>query len=114
MANDIIKSFVQKQTTPISIGVPKQRTQETQPSAPAVEPAAPIQSTAAEAPKQENSTPARRPGRPKQEVDKVKMSLYIPVEAREELLKIQHNTFTSSFNDVVLCAINEFIKNHKA
>lgn len=115
MANSIIKDFVQKQTTPISIGVPKQRTPETVP-APAAEPAPQAVQAAPEAPAAPQTTAAAptkgRVGRPKSDIEKVKLSVYIPAEAKEKLVKIQHTNYKQSINDVLIEAVSDLIRKY--
>lgn len=112
MAENIIKDFVKKQTTPLTIGVPKQR--------PQTESAAPVQ--AAETPATEEiATPQPQPqqevakghvGRPKSDIEKVKLSVYVPAEAKAKLIRIQHHNYKQSLNDVLLEAISDLIKKY--
>lgn len=118
MANDIVKDFVKKQTTPISIGVPKKR-EETPAEQPAEAPAvshtrvqSPYVQQAAEAPAPV-AAPKGKPGRPKSDIEKVKLSLYVPDEIKEKLIKIQHNTYRQSLNDVILEAVVDLCAKYK-
>lgn len=113
MGQDIIKDFVKKQTTAISIGVPKQKPQgevrevrfeEKQEYAPAVK--EPVVETKAE------KAPKGHIGRPKSDIEKVKMSVYVPAEAKAKLIKIQHETYKQNLNDVLLEAINDILKKY--
>lgn len=109
MAENIIKDFVKKQTTPLTIGVPRQR--------PAEENQQPVQVQ----PKQQEPVSAPAPaapetrghvGRPKSDIEKVKLSVYVPAEAKSKLIKIQHLNFKSSLNDVLMEAISDLIKKY--
>ena len=105
--NNIIKDFVKKQTTPLNIGVPKQRPQEEVPEVRMAEP------------QPETPVPVETPspvkshvGRPRSEIQKVKMSVYVPEEAKAKLIKIQHRNFKQNLNDVLLEAIMDIIKKY--
>ena len=37
------------------------------------------------------------------------MSVYVPVEDKKKLVKIQHQTFRQNLNDILLEAINEIL-----
>ena len=106
MAENIIKDFVKKQTTPLNIGVPKQRPQE---EVPEVRIAEPVQE-----PVKVEAAVVEKPhvGRPKGEIKKVKMSVYVPEEAKAKLIKIQHNNYKQNLNDVLLEAIMDIIKKY--
>lgn len=115
MANDIVKDFVKKQTSPISIGVPKKREE-----APAEQPAtAPeVSHTRVQSPYVQLATetpvaPKGKPGRPKSDIEKVKLSLYVPEEIKGKLIKIQHNTYRQSLNDVILEAVVDLCAKYK-
>lgn len=117
MANDIVKDFVKKQTTPISIGVPKKR-EETPVEVPAEAPV--ISHVRVQSPyvqqQSEQIAPAApkgKPGRPKSEIEKVKLSLYVPEEIKEKLIRIQHNTYRQSLNDVILEAVVDLCAKYK-
>lgn len=113
MGQDIIKDFVKKQTTAISIGVPKQRPQgevkeerfEEKPA-----PVQPVQEPEVQAPVEKG--PKGHVGRPKSDIEKVKMSVYVPAEAKAKLVKIQHETYKQNLNDVLLEAINDILKKY--
>lgn len=111
MGQDIIKDFVKRQTTAVTIGVPRQRTQEDKPEVriePEQAPAAqPMAEPVAEA-KQEKG----HVGRPKSDIEKVKLSVYVPAEAKAKLVKIQHENYKQNLNDVLLEAINDIIKKY--
>ena len=107
MAENIIKDFVKKQTTPLNIGVQKQRPQED------------VQEARIAEPRHEALVPEEKPapvkahvGRPKSEIQKVKMSVYVPEEAKAKLIKIQHRNFKQNLNDVLLEAIMDIIKKY--
>lgn len=106
MAENIIKDFVKKQTTPLNIGVPKQRPQQ---EVPEVRIAEPVQE-----PVRVEAAVAQKPhvGRPKGEIQKVKMSVYVPEEAKAKLIKIQHINYKQNLNDVLLEAIMDIIKKY--
>ena len=107
MGQDIIKDFVKKQTTAVTIGVPRQR------------PQSPVQEVRIE-PEQEaivEQTIEEKPvkgkvGRPKSDVERVKLSLYIPAEAKEKLIRIQHDNYKQNLNDILLEAVNDIIKKY--
>lgn len=114
MANDIVKDFVKKQTTPIAIGVPKKR-EEAQAEQPAEAPA--VSHVRVQSPyvqqQVEPVAPKGKPGRPKSEIEKVKLSLYVPEEIKDKLIKIQHNTYRQSLNDVILEAVVDLCAKYK-
>lgn len=90
MSNDVIKDFVKRQTANVTIGVPKSRPQVKEEQA-----------------QQEGIRPSRgQVGRPKSLVEKVKISVYVPAEIKEKLIKIQHNNFRQNLNDVMAEAID--------
>lgn len=107
MAQDIIKDFVKKQTTAVTIGVPRQRPQgdvhevriESKPD-PAPEPVAEVKQAKGHV------------GRPKSDIEKVKLSVYLPAEAKEKLVRIQHDNYKQNLNDILLEAINDLIKKY--
>lgn len=113
MADNTIKDFVKRQTTPLTIGVPKQKAAEAPAPAPVpAEPAKPIVDkdimdinidTAAKA----------HVGRPKSDIDKVKLSIYLPADAKDKLVRIQHQNYKSSMNDVLMEAVNDIIKKYE-
>ena len=107
MAENIIKDFVKKQTTSINIGVPRQRPQGEVPEVRMTEPVQdkPVQAEASVVEK-------HHVGRPKGAIQKVKMSVYVPEEAKAKLIKIQHNNYKQNLNDVLLEAIMDIIKKY--
>ena len=118
MAENIIKDFVKKQTTPLTIGVPRQKPQaesepapriETAPAAPAAEP---VKEAAPAPAKAEQNMEKGHVGRPKSNVEKVKLSVYVPAEAKAKLIKIQHHNYRQNLNDVLLEAIADVIKKY--
>lgn len=99
MANDVIKDFVKRQTTGVTIGVPKMRPRAEE------ETRRPVAEETQE--QQEEKRPTRgQVGRPKSLVEKVKISVYVPAEIKEKLIKIQHNNFRQNLNDVMAEAID--------
>ena len=115
MAENIIKDFVKKQTSPISISVPKTR--------PEVQPEEKSVSNLKEELKEElraelkeemTSTPDadEKSGKTKAENNKVKLSLYINNGIKQKLVKIQHETYKSSLNDVLIEAVDELLKKY--
>lgn len=113
MAENSIKDFVKRQTTPLTIGVPKPKTQkevepETRVETP-VQEAVPVQAATAV----ETVVTKGHVGRPKSDVEKVKVSLYIPAESKEKLVKIQHRNYRQSLNDLLLEAIADIIKKYE-
>lgn len=123
MADNMIKDFVKKQTTPLTIGVPRQRPAEAEQQPAAAAPAAPAasQPVAVQQPQvaqvEPEATPAPvvkgRIGRPKSDIEKVKLSVYVPAEAKAKLIRIQHQNFKSSLNDVLMEAISDLIKKYE-
>jgi len=115
MAENIIKDFVKKQTTPLNIGVPKQRPQGAtevrieEPSAQVAPSPAPAQTPVQPV---EQEAVRGHVGRPKSDVEKVKLSVYVPAEAKAKLVKIQHHNYKQSLNDVLLEAISDVIKKY--
>ena len=109
MGQDIIKDFVKKQTTSISIGVPRQKPQG-EAAQERIEP-----SPAAQQPvnKPVETVTKGHVGRPKSEIEKVKMSVYVPAEAKAKLIRIQHETYKQNLNDVLLEAINDILKKYE-
>ncbi|MGN1232767.1 MAG: hypothetical protein ACI4UJ_04890 [Candidatus Cryptobacteroides sp.] len=105
MAENIIKDFVKKQTTPVTIGVPKARTAVTEKVQEVEEPAgtpvetAPVGSSG-------------RVGRPRTYEKRTKLSMYLPEELKDKLVKIQHHNYKPSLNDVLLEAIQDLLKKY--
>lgn len=117
MAENSIKDFVKRQTTPLTIGVPKPKTQkealpetreEVRTEVP-VQQAAPVSA----APAAEPAVTKGHVGRPKSDVKKVKVSLYIPAESKEKLVRIQHRNYRQSLNDLLLEAIADIIRKYE-
>ena len=106
----MIKDFVKKQTTAISIGVPKQRPADT--PAQAAEPVREVEPVAAAPAAEETPAAKGHVGRPKSDIEKVKLSVYVPAEAKEKLIKIQHHNYKPSLNDVLMEAIVDIIKKY--
>lgn len=109
MAENLIKDFVKKQTSTVTIGVPKAKPQgiveQPRIEVPSVEPqkaTAAVQEPVAE------SKP-KHIGRPKSNIEKCKMSVYVPTEDKKKLVKIQHQTFRQNLNDILLEAINDIL-----
>ncbi len=100
MSNDIIKDFVKRQTTGVTIGVPKSR-----PTHEEITQDIPDEFKQA-APEEEPKTAKGHVGRPKSLVEKVKISVYVPAEVKEKLVKIQHNNYKQNLNDVMTEAID--------
>ena len=114
MAENIIKDFVKKQTTPLNIGVPKQRPANGSEESRTVEPVAPAPAPVA-APATVEVAPEvvrGQVGRPKSDIEKVKLSVYVPAEAKAKLVKIQHHNYKPSLNDVLIEAINDLLKKY--
>lgn len=114
MAENIIKDFVKKQTSTVTIGVPRQKPAGNVPEV-RIEPApAPVVTAApAEQPVVEDpveTKPKGHVGRPKSEIEKVKLSVYVPAEAKAKLIRIQHESYKQNLNDVLLEAIYDYIK----
>lgn len=115
--NNIMKDFVKKQSSPISIGVPKMRSTDQEPERiemPAqktVKPATesrPVARTVL-APVEEVKPAPKKIGRPKSEIEKVKVSLYLPVDVKNRLVKLQHMNMKSCMNDVMIEAIEDLL-----
>lgn len=108
MAENMIKDFVKRQTTAVNIGVPKQKPNVETPQTRIGETVEPV------------TAPAPAPdfkvkghvGRPKSDIEKVKLSVYVPAEAKEKLIKIQHENYKPNLNDVLLEAINDIIRKY--
>lgn len=125
MAENIIKDFVKKQTTPLTIGVPKQRPQagtETPAAAPVEQPVPEVKTVPVQAPAPATAPAAAQPvqqaepeiirghvGRPKSDVEKVKLSVYVPAEMKSRLIKVQHHNYKPSLNDVLIEAIADLL-----
>ena len=109
MAENIIKDFVKKQTTPLTIGVPRQRPAEENQQPVQVQPKRqePVSAPAPAAPETRGHV-----GRPKSDIEKVKLSVYIPAEAKEKLVKIQHTNYKQSINDVLIEAVSDLIRKY--
>lgn len=54
-----------------------------------------------------------RQGRPRVEEQKIKMSIYIPLEAKEKLVRIQHAKLCSSFNTIIMEAISDYLRKNE-
>lgn len=100
MANDTIKKFVESQTAGIKIGIPQSRPR----------PDENVRNAVVEKkfPKQTEEVKAQRGqvGRPRGSVEKVKISVYVPAEVKDRLIRIQHNNYKQSLNDVLVEAVN--------
>ena len=105
MAESIIKDFVKKQTTSVTIGVPKPRTTTKDTVQEVVQPA----DTPVEA---EPVAPSGKVGRPRTYDKRVKLSIYLPEELKDKLVKIQHHNYKPSMNDVLLEAIQDLLKKY--
>lgn len=120
MAENIIKDFVKKQTSPISISVPKTRP-EVQPEEKSV---SDLKGELKEELKEElraelkdgkTTVPVmdeKKSGRPKAGIEKVKLSLYVQDDIKQKLIRIQHETYKSSLNDVLTEAVSELLKKY--
>ena len=113
MGQDIIKDFVKKQTTTISIGVPRQKPQGEVPEERIEQAPAPAPAVQEPVDKPSETVTKGHVGRPKSEIEKVKMSVYVPAEAKAKLIKIQHETYKQNLNDVLLEAINDIFKKYE-
>ena len=115
MAENIIKDFVKKQTSPISISVPKTRP-EVQPEEKSVSDLKGELKEELRAELKEKMTAApeadEKSGKTKAENNKVKLSLYIDKGVKQKLVKIQHETYKSSLNDVLIEAVDELLKKY--
>ena len=115
MAENIIKDFVKKQTSPISISVPKTRP-EVQPEEKSVSNLKEELKEELRAELKEKMTAApeadEKSGKTKPENNKVKLSLYIDKGVKQKLVKIQHETYKSSLNDVLIEAVDELLKKY--
>lgn len=114
MAENMIKDFVKKQTTTLNIGTPRQRPAanvtptvtrptEIQAESPVkveVPETAPSQTMNDEV--KPTKTVKGKVGRPKGDVEKVKLSVYVPAEVKAKLIKLQHMTYKQSINDVMI------------
>lgn len=124
MAENIIKDFVKKQTTPLTIGVPKQRPQaeqETQAAAPMekhlptverVQVQAPAPAPVQAAPQAEPEVTRGHVGRPKSDIEKVKLSVYVPADMKARLIRVQHHNYKQSLNDVLIEALADLLKKY--
>lgn len=125
MAENIIKDFVKKQTTPLTIGVPKQRPQagaETPAAAPVEQPAPEVKPAPVQAPAAPAAQPAQQAepeiirghvGRPKSDVEKVKLSVYVPSEMKSRLIKLQHHNYKPSLNEVLIEAVADLLAKYE-
>lgn len=116
MAENMIKDFVKKQTTSLNIGTPKQKpvvVPEVSPVNRVEDPkekAAGLQKQIESSPVVKNTLVEEKPlqtvkakvGRPKGDVEKVKLSVYVPAEVKAKLIKLQHMTYKQSINDVMI------------
>lgn len=116
MASNIVKDFVKKQTSPITIGVPKSKSQDESESRPKyVEPAAPVtnpQPKAVTTSQEQEFVAKGRGGRPKSDIEKVKLSIYVPSEVKSKLIRIQHDNYKQSLNDILLEAVLDLVKKY--
>lgn len=118
MAENIIKDFVKKQTMPLTIGVPKQKPIATNNFPEGVNNIQ-TDSTVDSVSGSEVSTVQTslntfkgHIGRPKCDVVKVKLSLYVPEDVKKKLIKIQHHNYRKSLNDVLFEAISDVLKKY--
>ena len=104
-----IKEFIKKQTNQVTIGIPKRRTDlEATVEQPVPEVPQPV-AVAGSVQESEGVQPARAVGRPKSEVRKVKLSAYVPAEVKERLVRLQHESYRSNLNDVLVEAIMKYL-----
>lgn len=104
--NTLVEEFVERQFEGITINTPRPRQQQSEGTESAAGGSNPV-------PVKENGTPERRPtGRPKSDTAKTKLSAYVPEEMKVKLQTIQHRTFKSSLNDVVIEALHDIIKKY--
>lgn len=98
MGKNIIKDFVEKQTTSIEIRTPKTKKEneefKQEVEVPKVNPDIP-----------EPGESKAKTGRPRTYEKRVKISIYLPEDHKEKLIRIQHQTFKSSLNDIMMEAI---------
>lgn len=97
--NTTIKDFIQKQTgNSVNIAVPKPKS---------------VRQKSEETFEEEGSVRTGRSGRPRQtDTKKVKMNLYAPEEIKEKLVRIQHQNYKSSLNDVLFEAVLDLIRKY--
>ena len=104
MAENIIKEFVRKQASPVTIGVPKSREEK--------EKLAEFDSQPVEVHQQTVSQENRKIGRPRTYEKRAKISLYLPEDLKEKIVRIQHQNFKSSINDVMMEAVLDILKKY--
>lgn len=95
-----IKEFIKKQTTAVTIGVPKVRRESD---------AVPSPAAVQEQVNEGSVSVTRKPGRPKTDVRKVKLSVYVPEDVKESLVRIQHDSYKMSLNEVLTDAIMQYV-----
>ena len=104
MAENIIKDSVRKQTSPVTIGVPKSRNAEAEPVKVSSQPAVEAQQPAPQE--------GKRMGRPRTYEKRAKISMYLPEELKDKIVRIQHQNFKSSINDVMIEAVHDLLKKY--
>ena len=104
MAENIIKDFVRKQTSPVTIGVPKSRSAEPEQVKENSQPAVEVQQPAPQE--------GKRMGRPRTYEKRAKISMYLPEELKDKIVRIQHQNFKSSINDVMIEAVHDLLKKY--
>lgn len=113
MAENLIKDFVKKQTSTVTIGVPRAKPQgevgQPRIEVPPVDPQKVSGTAYAEVGQVEEKVVRKHIGRPKSEIEKCKMSVYVPLDDKKKLVKIQHQTFRQNLNDILLEAINDIL-----
>lgn len=106
-----IKEFIKRQTTTLNIGTPKVRNESDVIPAPA---ARPVEEQPQVRKDEEGSEASgRRPGRPKTDVQKVKLSVYVPEDVKERLVRLQHDTYRTSLNEVLTDAIMGYLDDNR-
>lgn len=109
MAENIIKDFVQKQTSTVTIGVPKKKTAVAE--NPSERPAAISQQEPAQFPAEAD---IKKTGRPKAYENRTKISTYLPEEMKDKLVKIQHRNLKPSLNEVMLEAVKDLLAKYSS
>ena len=104
MAENSIKDFGRKQTAAVTIGVPKSRNAGAEQVKVSSQPVVEAQQPAPQE--------GKRMGRPRTYEKRAKISMYLPEELKDKIVRIQHQNFKSSINDVMIEAVHDLLKKY--
>ena len=104
MAENIIKDFMRRQTSPITIGVPQSRNTSSQEIRAVSQPLT--------APQQPAPQETKKAGRPRTFENRARITIYLPEEVKDTIIRIQHKTFKPSINEVMIEAVRDLLEKY--